>query len=55
MNVRRIVGLLVLALLIWFVITQPAAAANSVSNIGAVLRNAANSISEFFTRLAGGL
>lgn len=51
MNVRRIVGLLVIALLIFFVITQPDAAATSVTNIAAVLRNAAESVTRFFTRV----
>jgi hypothetical protein len=50
-NVRRIVGLLALALVIWFVITRPDAAASTVESIGATLRGAAESITSFFTRL----
>ena len=51
MNLRKIVGLLVVVLLIFFVITQPGAAATSVTNIGDTLYNAAQSITSFFTRL----
>ena len=50
-NVKKIVGLLALALLIFFVITQPTVAANSVQTIAAWLRNAAMSISTFFQGL----
>ena len=50
-NVRKLVGLLVVALLVYFVIVQPAAAATSVQNIAGFLRGAANSITSFFTRL----
>lgn len=51
MNVRKIVGLLVIALLIFFVVTQPGAAANSLQNIGGILADAANSIVTFLTEL----
>ena len=51
MNFRRIVGLLVVVLLIFFVITQPDAAANTLSAIGSILRNAAENIIRFFNRL----
>lgn len=51
MNVRKIVGLLALALLIFFVVTQPGSAANSVQKIGGFLVNAANSLVTFFTEL----
>ena len=51
MNVKKIVGLLAIALLIFFVITQPGTAAASVSNIGDTLRNAAESITSFFVQL----
>jgi hypothetical protein len=50
-NVKKIVGLLAIALLIFFVITQPGTAATSVQNIGDTLRDAAESITTFFTRL----
>lgn len=51
MDVKKIVGLLVIALLIFFVVTQPDSAANSVQNIGSILRNAAESVTRFFTRI----
>jgi hypothetical protein len=50
-NVRKIVGLLALALLIFFVVTQPGSAAQSVQNIGGILSDAANSLVTFFTEL----
>ncbi len=50
-NVKKIVGLLVVALLIYFVIVQPDSAANSLQNIGSILKNAADSVTRFFTRL----
>jgi large-conductance mechanosensitive channel len=51
MNLRRIVGFLVLALVIFFIITQPSNAADSVRTIGSTLRDAADSITTFFTEL----
>ena len=50
-NVKKVVGLLVLALLIFFVVTQPTAAANSVQRIVAFLRSATVSITTFFQSL----
>jgi hypothetical protein len=50
-NVKRIVGLLVIALVAFFIITQPAAAANSVDSILSTLRGAAQSLTSFFTRV----
>jgi len=52
-NVKRIVGLLVIALVIFFIITQPNAAANSLSSIGNTLRGAAQSVTTFFTNVVG--
>ncbi len=51
MNIKKILGLIAIALLIFFVVTQPDGAANSVQNIGTILRNAANSITSFFTKI----
>lgn len=51
MDVKKLVGLLVVALVVYFIIVQPAAAANSVQNIGNILKNAADSVTSFFTRL----
>jgi hypothetical protein len=50
-NVKKIVGLIAIALLIFFVITQPNGAAESVQNMGGILRDAAESITSFFTQL----
>jgi type IV secretory pathway VirB2 component (pilin) len=50
-NVRKIVGFLALALLIFFVITQPGSAANSLQGIGNFLQNAANSLVTFFSAI----
>ena len=51
MNVKKIVGLLALALLLFWVFTQPDSAAGSVQNIGTTLRDGAESIIRFFTQL----
>jgi hypothetical protein len=50
-NVKKIVGLIAIALLIFFVIQQPTGAANSVQSIGSTLENWANSITSFFSQL----
>jgi hypothetical protein len=50
-NVKKIVGFLAIAFLLFVVITQPAAAANTVSSILGVLRNAAESVSTFIQSL----
>jgi len=50
-NVRKIVGLLVIALLIFFVITNPTGAATSLQNLGTTLRGWAESVTTFFTSL----
>jgi len=49
--VKRIVGLLVIVLVAFFIITQPAAAAASVQSILSTLRSAAESVTSFFTRI----
>lgn len=50
-NVKKIVGLLAIAFLLFFVITQPASAAGVVQSILATLRDAAESIAAFFRSL----
>jgi hypothetical protein len=50
-NVKKIVGLLVIALLIFFVVAQPDGAANSLQNILGMLRDVAVNITRFFTNL----
>jgi hypothetical protein len=53
-NVKKIVGLLAIALLIFFVITNPTGAAGSLQSVGATLQGWAESITTFFTSLVGG-
>lgn len=48
---QRIVGFIVLALIIFFIITQPRSAANAVQSIGGTLRDAAESVTLFFREL----
>ncbi len=49
--VKRIVGLLVIALLVFWVFIDPDSAADTVQRIGALLREGAESIITFFTEL----
>lgn len=51
MNVKKIVGLLVIALLIFFVVAQPDGAANSLQNILGMLRDVAVNVTRFVTNL----
>ncbi|AEA23314.1 hypothetical protein ACFQ34_26365 [Pseudonocardia benzenivorans] len=51
MNVKKIVGILAIALVIFFVITSPSAAAGFLSNLGSILNNAATSVISFFQQL----
>jgi large-conductance mechanosensitive channel len=48
---QRVIGFLVLALIIFFIITQPRSAANAVQSIGHTLREAAESVTVFFREL----
>jgi hypothetical protein len=50
-NVKKIVGLLAIALLLFFVFTQPDSAAGSLQSIGTTLRDGAESVIRFFTQL----
>jgi hypothetical protein len=50
-HVKRIVGLLVIALLVFWVFVSPDSAAGTVRDIGSLLRNGAESIIRFFTQL----
>jgi hypothetical protein len=50
-NVRKIVGLIAIALLLFFVFTQPDSAAGSLQSIGTTLRDGAESVIRFFTQL----
>jgi hypothetical protein len=50
-NVRRIVGFLFLALIVWLIITQPDVAAGILRSIAAILKTAATNIVHFFDKL----
>jgi hypothetical protein len=50
-HVKRIVGLLVIALLVFWVFVNPDSAAGTVRDIAALLRDGAESIIRFFTQL----
>ena len=48
---RRLIGFLFLALIVWLIFTQPTTAANIVNDIGAILKTAAQNITSFFTQV----
>jgi hypothetical protein len=50
-NVKSVAGWLALALVVWFVIKDPVAAAHVVNNIGKFLASAAHGITTFFTSI----
>lgn len=50
-KVRRIVGFLFLALIVWLIITQPDVAAGILRSIAAILKTAATNIVHFFDKL----
>ena len=50
-TVRRLVGLIVIALLVFWVLAQPDSAANTIQNLALILRDAAESVIRFFTQL----
>ena len=54
MNLRRIVGFLFVALIVWLVLTQPDTAANIVKSIAAILETAATNITHFFSEIFTG-
>jgi hypothetical protein len=47
MNVKKIIGLLLIAFVVFYLVTNPDNAANIVSSIGRGLRSAAESLSKF--------
>jgi hypothetical protein len=49
--VKRIIGLLVIALLVFWVFVNPDSAADTVRDIATMLREGAESIIRFFTQL----
>ena len=50
--VRRLVGFLFVAFVVWLILTQPITAANAVSEIAALLRAAAHNVTVFITEVA---
>lgn len=54
MNVKKLVGLLVVALVVFFIVTNPAGASSAVSGIGAWLYGVGQSITSFFSNIAPG-
>ena len=48
---KRLVGFLFVALIVWLIFTQPATAANIVKDIGAILTTAAHNVTSFFTQV----
>ena len=51
MKFWRIVGFLLVALIVWLILTQPNTAANIVNDIFAILKTAATNVTSFFTQL----
>lgn len=49
---RRVLGFLVMALIIYFIITEPSAAAGVVKSVAYTLSDAADSMTTFFNKLA---
>ena len=49
--VRRLVGFLFVAFVVWLILTQPVTAANAVSGIASYLSAAAHNVSVFVTEL----
>ena len=50
-SINRVVGFLVLALVVFFIVTQPRSAAHVVQSLGSTLREAAESITVFFREI----
>ncbi|NMH79380.1 hypothetical protein [Pseudonocardia xinjiangensis] len=50
-NLKKIVGFLAIALVVFYIFTQPDSAAGSIESIGATLRNGAESVIRFFNQL----
>jgi hypothetical protein len=50
-NLRRIVGFLFLALIVWLVLTRPDTAAGILKSIAAILETAATNVTHFFSEI----
>ncbi len=51
MNLKSILGWAAVAVVVWFIIEQPTAAAHFVHNIGTFLTSAAHGLSNFFASI----
>ena len=51
MKLSRVIGIAAVLLIIWFIVTNPTAAANSVEAIGATLERWAGNVTSFFTQI----
>jgi hypothetical protein len=49
--VKRLVGFLFLALVVWLILTQPTTAAHIFNDIFAILKTAATNVTNFFTQI----
>jgi hypothetical protein len=51
-NVKKLVGLLVVALVVFFIVTNPGGASSAVSGLGGWLYGVGQNITSFFSSLA---
>ncbi len=51
MSIKKLIGIVAIALFLYFVITQPVTAGDKVVKIGHGLEHAATSVTKFFTRI----
>ena len=52
LNVKKVVGILAVALLAYFIIAQPANASDTASSLTNTIQTAADNVLQFFTNLA---
>ena len=52
MNVKKLVGILVVVLVVFFVVTNPAGASSAVSGIGNWLYGVGQSVTSFFSSIS---
>lgn len=50
-SVKKWLGIIAIVLLVWFVVTQPDPAANSVESIAGTLESWAENLASFFTQV----
>ena len=51
MKLSKLIGVALILLVIWFIVTSPTAAANTVESIGATLSQWATNVTSFFTQI----